>query len=270
MAIGTLPGGQPGAPVSGIVTSVRVWHTGSLARGAVRLMRAEAAGMYRNVEEQAVIFPNNADSSKASTYSTRFKANPGDRIGIGWATVGSESMQIQYVSSGTSIAATGTSVPYPVGTTLSFSNLSNAIAVNAVLEADADGDGYGDESQDACPTNAAVQVACPAPPKPLVFMLPPGTQKYSKLAVTQSVTADSTVSTTATVKLGKKSYSTKPVAKSLKSGTAAVFKFSFTSAGKKAIAKYLKSHASVKATVVSLVSNGNGSDTSKLTVKLKK
>jgi hypothetical protein len=33
----------------------------------------------------------------------------------------------------------------------------------AAVEPDADGDTFGDETQDLCPTNAAVQVACPVP-----------------------------------------------------------------------------------------------------------
>jgi hypothetical protein len=35
--------------------------------------------------------------------------------------------------------------------------------IAAVLEADADGDGYGDVTQDACPESALSQAACPAP-----------------------------------------------------------------------------------------------------------
>jgi hypothetical protein len=36
------------------------------------------------------------------------------------------------------------------------------VNVAAVLEADADGDGFGDETQDQCPTNATTQGSCPA------------------------------------------------------------------------------------------------------------
>ena len=38
------------------------------------------------------------------------------------------------------------------------------IDLSAVLEPDADRDGYGDETQDQCPTNAATQGPCPATP----------------------------------------------------------------------------------------------------------
>src|SRR5262249_55804628 len=40
------------------------------------------------------------------------------------------------------------------------------INMAAVVEPDADGDGFGDETQDGCPTNASIQTACPQPPPP--------------------------------------------------------------------------------------------------------
>jgi hypothetical protein len=40
------------------------------------------------------------------------------------------------------------------------------IALAVTVEPDADGDGYGDETQDGCPTNAAVQGPCPTPAPP--------------------------------------------------------------------------------------------------------
>jgi hypothetical protein len=39
--------------------------------------------------------------------------------------------------------------------------LGTEMLVNADVEADADGDGFGDESQDLCPTDAATQSTCP-------------------------------------------------------------------------------------------------------------
>jgi hypothetical protein len=39
---------------------------------------------------------------------------------------------------------------------------SRRVDIAAVIEADADHDGFGDETQDLCPTNAATQGACPA------------------------------------------------------------------------------------------------------------
>ncbi len=44
--------------------------------------------------------------------------------------------------------------------------LEERIPLEAKLEADADHDGFGDETQDLCPTNAATQGPCPPPPAP--------------------------------------------------------------------------------------------------------
>ena len=44
--------------------------------------------------------------------------------------------------------------------------LSQRVPVQVTLEADADGDGFGDETQDQCPTDAATQGPCPDPPSP--------------------------------------------------------------------------------------------------------
>jgi Ca2+-binding RTX toxin-like protein len=41
---------------------------------------------------------------------------------------------------------------------------SGRLPISSVLEPDADKDGFGDESQDGCPTNASTQGQCPPPP----------------------------------------------------------------------------------------------------------
>jgi hypothetical protein len=52
--------------------------------------------------------------------------------------------------------------PEPVATfnTASF-NLNSRLNVTATIESDADGDGFGDETQDKCPSVATTQAACP-------------------------------------------------------------------------------------------------------------
>jgi hypothetical protein len=50
----------------------------------------------------------------------------------------------------------------PPGSTADFEAVAPArVPLAAIIEPDADGDGFGDETQDACPQSAAVQVACP-------------------------------------------------------------------------------------------------------------
>jgi len=67
------------------------------------------------------------------------------------------------------------------------SQLAHILAVNADLEPDADGDGFGDITQDGCPASAATQGTCPPepppppapPPPPLVTLNPFGVANLS-------------------------------------------------------------------------------------------
>ena len=45
------------------------------------------------------------------------------------------------------------------------------LLLNADLEPDADGDGYGDETQDGCPTEVSTQGECAPPPLPAMPLL---------------------------------------------------------------------------------------------------
>lgn len=60
------------------------------------------------------------------------------------------------------------------GSTANYSTAVNnlEVLVQARVESDADGDGYGDESQDQCPTSAATQGACPVQPPPVAAGVP--------------------------------------------------------------------------------------------------
>lgn len=53
--------------------------------------------------------------------------------------------------------------PWHSGDTAGFAPEASGtrFAIGAVMEADADGDGYGDETQDLCPTSASTQASCP-------------------------------------------------------------------------------------------------------------
>src|SRR4051795_243386 len=52
---------------------------------------------------------------------------------------------------------------------------SEEVPINATIEGDADGDGYGDETQDMCPTIASTHDACPGTvPPPPRRSTPPG------------------------------------------------------------------------------------------------
>jgi len=98
-------------------------------------------------------------SDGTSTFPTRVGVQAGDVIGVhaqggDCATGGTASDVIRSRTGAATVAGAVASYPATTHATLDLS---------AVLEPDADGDGFGDDSQDACPTRAALQVPCPTP-----------------------------------------------------------------------------------------------------------
>jgi hypothetical protein len=68
-----------------------------------------------------------------------------------------------------------------VGTNVAYPGSSNSLQldVSAILEPDADNDGFGDETQDQCPTDATKQGDC-APPETTVTAGPKAKAKKKK------------------------------------------------------------------------------------------
>ena len=132
-----------------------------------------------------------------NSFATRIPIQAGDRLGTGGADSTSVTL---YCPSGNpadelgAVAGEGA-----VGSTQTFMPVPSVrLALLAVIEPDADNDGFGDETQDLCPQSAALQVACP-----------PVTLSTSTQVKTNSVTVIVTSSTAAPVtvkgvaKLGK-------------------------------------------------------------------
>jgi hypothetical protein len=100
-----------------------------------------------------------APSAGASTFPARIAVRAGDVIGIhaqgGDCSTGGTTNDVIRSRSGTATA---------VGATGSYlATTHETLDISAVFEADADGDGYGDETQDGCPGSALTQAACLAP-----------------------------------------------------------------------------------------------------------
>ena len=89
----------------------------------------------------------------------------------------------------------------PLGGTIKFAEIPTPTArvpVVAVIEPDADGDGYGDETQDKCPQSAAVQIDC-SPVGLDAFAV----QSQGKVVVLVVATAPAKVKVAGSVKLPK-------------------------------------------------------------------
>ena len=97
------------------------------------------------------------------TFPTRISVQAGDFIGIHSRTGACASLAS---ASDTIAFRSGTATP--VGGTNPFSvSTSYIVDIAAELEADADNDGYGDETQDDCPSLPSTQDACPDTLAPL-------------------------------------------------------------------------------------------------------
>ena len=86
-----------------------------------------------------------------NSFPVRVPVRTGDLIGLATLTGG------ECGQTGDNMYVPG---DQPVGSTQAYMLSGPMLDVAALVEPDADGDGYGDETQDACPTQAATHGAC--------------------------------------------------------------------------------------------------------------
>jgi hypothetical protein len=110
-----------------------------------------------------------------NTFPTRIPVRAGDRLGLTGGTTG-ECFRTGGGTTGR--AATGDPAP---GATITYTEESATLDVAAVVEPDADHDGFGDETQDACSSSGSQQTACPDTTAPeTTFTSGPTRTKKSK------------------------------------------------------------------------------------------
>ncbi|HEY1355557.1 MAG TPA: hypothetical protein VGF09_04510, partial [Solirubrobacterales bacterium] len=132
-----------------------------------------------------------------NTIDTRIPVKAGDRIAES-ALSGEHPLLCESESKSTIGAVIADSGNGGAGLYLEAPNFPSRVPLAAVLEPDADHDGYGDESQDKCPQLASTQGPCP--PVVLEAISQKGKGSVSVLVV---VNETAPVTVTGTVKLGK-------------------------------------------------------------------
>jgi hypothetical protein len=153
----TSPGNQYAVSFAGVITSWS-FEAGAGAPQPVKLRVAKPAGgnSLTTVADSGLETPA---AGQLNSFATRISVQPGDLIGLhlpnGATYTRSAPMTYgSYLRSGD---------PTP-GTTATYTpNNGLQLDVSASLEPDADNDGFGDETQDQCPTDATTQADC-APP----------------------------------------------------------------------------------------------------------
>jgi hypothetical protein len=153
-------------PSAGVITSFSTWQLdGASVRGLV--LRPTGATSYSLVGKSGTA---TSTGVQELTLPVRIAVVPGDLLALqdlspsGTQTHCFLAVTSTYTSA--SVPATTFDPETDAAADFSAATTQNNFAVNvaAQLEPDADGDGYGDVTQDGCPSSAAQQTTCPAAP----------------------------------------------------------------------------------------------------------
>jgi hypothetical protein len=163
---------ETGSPMTGALVSLRLRHYNPYAlQIALRAFRATSTpGSYLNVgPEIPTIVPQDTTPGGAVTeYAMHRAIGAGDRLGLGFVK---PSYTFYFLAGGSGPHVCrfrqGAGTEHPVDTEASYSTAGcpYEVMISGTVEPDADGDGYGDETQDGCPTDATAQGDCPAAPR---------------------------------------------------------------------------------------------------------
>jgi hypothetical protein len=124
-------------------------------------------------------------------FLTRIPVTGGELLGLHVAPGSSASGCLYASSDGADIWGLGPTPAMPVGQTETHTRLAfERLNASAVLEPDADGDGFGDETQDQCSTDPTAQGACQGP---LQTLTAKKKQDVDKAAVFERLTEAGTV-----------------------------------------------------------------------------
>jgi len=160
----TMPGGdftfiqsgslenQYAAPFAGVITSWSFQALASPPQLKLKVARPAGGDSFTIIGESGVQV---STPSALNTFPVRIPAQAGDVIGLYKVTTGD-------ILVGPAAGYTSRNLPgdVPPGTTASAGPGVAQLDVSATLEPDADGDGFGDETQDGCPTIASTQGPC--------------------------------------------------------------------------------------------------------------
>jgi hypothetical protein len=150
------PGGQYAAPSAGVITS---WSFQAPASSVpvlkFKVARPAGGNSFTIIGEEG---PQTPVAGMLNIYPTRIPVQAGDLIGLTRVVSGSA----HFLRGAPSYAFHVTGGDPPPGTTATFSPGGNAqLDISASLEPDADNDGFGDETQDACPGLGGAANGCP-------------------------------------------------------------------------------------------------------------
>jgi hypothetical protein len=146
------------SPIAGVITKwkVNVVSFGGTSGEKLKVLRPTANPKAFNVVAESAV---GVVTGGANSFDAKIPIQAGDRIGV----TGSGSPGLLYCSTGDVSDSMGILAGEPALNSLAtFTSSPGARpAISATIEADADGDGFGDETQDKCPRSKALQTECP-------------------------------------------------------------------------------------------------------------
>ena len=163
------PGGTPntGAPVSGILTSVRLKTSGAPGSGFIQVLTftgqpdSTTYTFLNDPPQIPISVPADATPhGHVTEVLTRRPITAGQKLAVDLNDIAS-SIADAYNDPTAECAYFSQNDP---GESHDYTTLScnhNPPLISGTIEADADHDGFGDDSQDQCPTDAATQGPCP-------------------------------------------------------------------------------------------------------------
>ncbi len=175
-------------PTAGVVTHLDTGVIGPAGSTAVLQVLRGAAPSGPTVVGQTDVLQGNVTSSPVGA-AVRIPVQAGDRLGLATTTgafcvspTGHPGDTLAYVSPLAAYPTAG-SVLAPLNQALPGYRLN----VAATLEADADGDGYGDDTQDSCPAVPAVHTGTCNADLSITQSAPAGTRAGDVVALTFSI-----------------------------------------------------------------------------------
>jgi hypothetical protein len=158
------PGALPlTAPSSGVITKVKINLAAAIPFTipmSVKVLRSVGGNTFSVINQTDVDMGGNLTVADA-----RLPVQSGDRLGMFGRPFSIEGEPVPgfiFYCKGVEGMLGAVPADVPPGSSAEFVEAATGrIPVAAVLEADADGDGFGDETQDKCPQAASTQVECP-------------------------------------------------------------------------------------------------------------
>jgi hypothetical protein len=164
---GVSAGNQYTVPSAGVITS---WshQGGGTASYALKIKVARPViGDFFTIIGESALTPI-AGGTSNGPFPIRLPVRAGDVLGL-YTNPGPDGPHCYSNTAGHSVwvlpgdRPLGATDDYDSPTEAGFGGDSFRLDVSAILEPDADGDDFGDETQDGCPTDASAQGACPEP-----------------------------------------------------------------------------------------------------------